>query len=546
VTTFSRQGNKLVEVTANVVRLPVPAVVDEITSGSESVAVIAGADDTRVAEGANASAGFRSDSLSLAAGHIASDYYYYRSAMRLVDVQIPQGATITSAVLKLEADSNTLPFTEMEVRIQGVDDTVAPTSEAEFEADETELDTAQVLWTPTEWTAGTIYSSPDISALIQAVVDRPGWKWGNAMQLFVRPTSTAWPGGDEYQAWDAFEDAGVAPTLEVNYTTPKPPVPTGLTATVNQDKVLLDWAAVIAGDFKQFNVYRSTTTPVDLSQAPIAAITDNTITSYTDTTATLDTLHYYVVTQVDTSGNESPASNEVSATPSLTSGVTLVTGTGTNGYQVDIGAVSAHTYTVNLPAAVASGDVLIIGVTVDRDATVSSDGGIMTEAVQLAQSMNPCGSIWYRRLTATDISNGSIATGWSLSVADGPGFAHLFLTGVDSVSPVSVTDSLGTEAASISLPDFTTSESGAYAVIVATCDPDGTAKVSVDTPNSFATVVYAQGGTPGDPDAAENGDPAVFLLGRELPTAATYASPALSNNNAQEMLMALAVFTKGT
>lgn len=94
-------------------------------------------------------------------------------------------------------------------------------------------------------------------------------------------------------------------------TTP-PAAPTGLAATVQLGQIRLDWTAPGDPDLNGFNVYRGTSSPVSLV-GPLNGGTplSKTTLNYTDTTVVKDTTYYYVVTAVDSSLNESTASNEV-------------------------------------------------------------------------------------------------------------------------------------------------------------------------------------------------------------------------------------------
>ncbi|PJF20953.1 MAG: hypothetical protein CUN56_13560, partial [Phototrophicales bacterium] len=90
-----------------------------------------------------------------------------------------------------------------------------------------------------------------------------------------------------------------------------PTAPTGLAAgTVTDTSVVLTWDAHpnTDGDLAGFNVYRD--------GVLIATVTDPLATSYTDATASAGTSYIYTITAVDTSGNESAASNAVNVTTS--------------------------------------------------------------------------------------------------------------------------------------------------------------------------------------------------------------------------------------
>ena len=115
------------------------------------------------------------------------------------------------------------------------------------------------------------------------------------------------------------------PTGQVTATPEAPPLaPTGLTAIAGNGMVGLTWSA--ATHATSYNIYYSTTTGVTPANGTKVVIPAGT--SYTVTGLTNQTPYYFIVTGVDV-GGESPASSQVTATP--TNGVTanLTPGTDT-------------------------------------------------------------------------------------------------------------------------------------------------------------------------------------------------------------------------
>ena len=93
-----------------------------------------------------------------------------------------------------------------------------------------------------------------------------------------------------------------------------PAAPTSLVAEPFSGAVNLTWTAPADADLAGYNLYRSKSPSVPLT-GPINGGTLIPGTSYTDSGRVNGTTYYYVVTAVDTSTNESGASNEVTATP---------------------------------------------------------------------------------------------------------------------------------------------------------------------------------------------------------------------------------------
>jgi arabinoxylan arabinofuranohydrolase len=92
-----------------------------------------------------------------------------------------------------------------------------------------------------------------------------------------------------------------------------PAAPSGLVVLDGRGPVVLDWADHGDADFSSYKVYRSAA-----SGAGYVAIRTNLATSFfVDENFSIGQTYYYVVKAVDTSGNESPSSDEVSATPDL-------------------------------------------------------------------------------------------------------------------------------------------------------------------------------------------------------------------------------------
>ncbi|WP_432535058.1 pectinesterase family protein [Kineococcus arenarius] len=87
-----------------------------------------------------------------------------------------------------------------------------------------------------------------------------------------------------------------------------------LTAAPSDSSVTLTWTAGADTDLAGYAVYRSTAETVELTAANRIA-TGVTGTTYTDRTAANGSTYRYVVTAVDTSSNESPASAPVTAAP---------------------------------------------------------------------------------------------------------------------------------------------------------------------------------------------------------------------------------------
>ncbi|MCP4707119.1 MAG: hypothetical protein GY869_00720, partial [Planctomycetes bacterium] len=93
-----------------------------------------------------------------------------------------------------------------------------------------------------------------------------------------------------------------------------PSNPQNLAATPGDQQITLNWDRNSESDLHKYNIYRDTTSPaVTLVDSVVAASPPDTF--FTDTGLTNGQIYYYRITAVDSAGNASSYSNEVSETP---------------------------------------------------------------------------------------------------------------------------------------------------------------------------------------------------------------------------------------
>ena len=135
--------------------------------------------------------------------------------LRFGGLQVPQGATITNAYVQFRTDETSPGAANLTVRAENVDNAPTYTAAANNLSNRATT-TANVAWTPPDWTAvgeaGTAQRTPNLASLVQAVVGRAGWAQGNALAMQLRGTGR--------RTAEAFEGgASFAPLLHVEYTT---------------------------------------------------------------------------------------------------------------------------------------------------------------------------------------------------------------------------------------------------------------------------------------------------------------------------------------
>ena len=110
----------------------------------------------------------------------------YHAGLRFHMVQVPQGARINEAWVSMKAAEEIYQEVSLTIYAENTD------SSADF-GDPTRVPErlrthASVAWHLTGadgWQLNRRYNSPELRSIIQEVVNRPGWRWGNALSLLL-------------------------------------------------------------------------------------------------------------------------------------------------------------------------------------------------------------------------------------------------------------------------------------------------------------------------------------------------------------------------
>ena len=146
---------------------------------------------------------------------------YQVVGVRFVDLSIPKGATIMSAYVQFTADNENAKLTSGPVNLI-VNGLLQPDADGlgsgENFSEREPKTSVEVSWTDVpNWTSGkaTLESmTPDISSIIQEIVNQDDWAPGNALMLFVRDDETN-PSAGIRSALAGDEGAAVAPLLHI-------------------------------------------------------------------------------------------------------------------------------------------------------------------------------------------------------------------------------------------------------------------------------------------------------------------------------------------
>ena len=135
--------------------------------------------------------------------------------MRFRSITIPQGATITNAYVQFTVDETDSEATSVTIRGQDADD-AASFSSSDYDISSRATTSASAAWSPTPWNrvgqAGPTQQTPDLSSIIQEIVNRGGWSSGNNLVVLVTGT-----GERTAESYDG--SSSKAPLLHVEYQT---------------------------------------------------------------------------------------------------------------------------------------------------------------------------------------------------------------------------------------------------------------------------------------------------------------------------------------
>ncbi|MGY1810952.1 PKD domain-containing protein [Blastococcus sp. SYSU D00669] len=243
--------------------------------------------------------------------------------LRFTGVAVPAGATITNAYVQFQVDEATTAATSLTVAAQAADNPPGFTTAAR-DVSARPRTSATVAWAPAAWSTvgarGPDQRTPNLAAVVQEVVSRPGWASGNALALVLTGTGR--------RTAEAVESgAALAPVLHVEYTTGGTgPANAAPTVSAGPDRsVVRPAAASLDG----------TVTDDGLPNPPAAVTTSwtkvsgpGTVTfanaAAVDTTATFDAPGTYVL-RLTGSDSALAAADEVTVTVTDTApqGVTL-------------------------------------------------------------------------------------------------------------------------------------------------------------------------------------------------------------------------------
>jgi len=168
---------------------------------------------------------------------------HYKSAEMNFRLDVPQGATITSARLIFTAapatgyrQSNARREVNTRITAPLVDNLEQCSKTGYYEIRYLSKTSAFVDWDDIDpWIEGEVYSSPDISNVIQEIVDQPGWSPGNTLGIvWGDHGSTLTRAAFVFRQGYGLNQGDNTVKLEVTFIPPEEPVPLGIMNAITQ------------------------------------------------------------------------------------------------------------------------------------------------------------------------------------------------------------------------------------------------------------------------------------------------------------------------
>lgn len=141
----------------------------------------------------------------------------YDSAMRFLNMNIPQGSTILTAFITLVCAQDWSGVTMLtNLALEDADNATQIADEADFNGRSL---TAVVAWDSIPaWSAGTSYVTPSLVTPFQTVISRVGWSANNAVNVFWKDDGSTSGAVRHGASWDNV--TYTEPVLTITWTPP--------------------------------------------------------------------------------------------------------------------------------------------------------------------------------------------------------------------------------------------------------------------------------------------------------------------------------------
>lgn len=147
---------------------------------------------------------------------------YQKIGLRFQDIEIPFGAELTSAYIQFSSDRDNATNAEFLIFSENSGNAPAFEDNTNYNVSARNKIATSVSWSPGAWTNNQKdlgQRTPDLSNMLQNVLDRCNWRSGNSMVIIIEGNGDSLTDPDSKRVGDSFEEGGSnAPKLIYTYT----------------------------------------------------------------------------------------------------------------------------------------------------------------------------------------------------------------------------------------------------------------------------------------------------------------------------------------
>ena len=201
------------------------------------------------------------------------------AGIRFTAVPIPQGATISSATFDISSRANTSTAVNLKLYAEDVDD---GTTFSEVAANFTSrsLTSSSIDWDiSASWSTDNWYSSPDISSVIQEIVNKGGWSSGNDINIMIKDDGSSSTNNRSIHT----NDSDFSPRLDITYSQ-TPSEFNNMTINKPSGNVILSSEAEVDG------VLTLTSGDIDASSNSLTFTTEASVSGASDASHVIGTI----------------------------------------------------------------------------------------------------------------------------------------------------------------------------------------------------------------------------------------------------------------
>lgn len=206
--------------------------IPSVKAGSDTWQVASNIDDVGVYEGGTAHPpwDYFGTLYSNTTGRVGVAYItgeFYGVGLRFTSINIPQGADVTSAYLKVKCKESDIKGNEQALKSKfwGEDsDDAAPFSDVTNYNGRSRTSNTTTWDFSSNWTIGSWHTSPDLESIIQEIIDRPEWQSGNTIVVFWEDAQS-YHMENNYISFHMYEsDPTSAATFEISWSAATPTI----------------------------------------------------------------------------------------------------------------------------------------------------------------------------------------------------------------------------------------------------------------------------------------------------------------------------------